>query len=57
MTINKHTRTFTMVATGLLASLLLAAAAQPLKINFSNESVGAGSRLQKLASFCRLDLV
>jgi hypothetical protein len=41
MTINKHTRTFTMVATGLLASLLLAAAAQPLKINFSNESVGA----------------
>ena len=41
MTINKHAKTFTMAATGLLASLLLAPAAQPLKIDFSKESVGA----------------
>jgi hypothetical protein len=41
MTINKHTRAFIKAATGLLASVLLAAAAQPLKIDFSNESVGA----------------
>src|SRR6516225_355486 len=41
MTISKHVRTFTMAATSLIASLLLAAAAQPLKIDFSNESVGA----------------
>jgi len=30
-----------MAAASLIASLLLAAAAQPLKIDFSNESVGA----------------
>jgi hypothetical protein len=41
MTVSKHNQTFTMVATSLLASLLIAAAAQPLKIDFSNESVGA----------------
>ena len=41
MTISKHVRTFAMAAAGLLASLLLAAAAQPLKIDFSNETVGA----------------
>ena len=41
MTISKHVRTFTMAATSLIASLLLAAAAQPLKIDFSNDSVGA----------------
>jgi hypothetical protein len=41
MTISKHTRTFTMAAAGLLASVLAAASAQPLKIDFSNESVGA----------------
>jgi len=41
MTVSKHVRTFTMAATSLLASLLLAAAAQPLKIDFSSESVGA----------------
>jgi hypothetical protein len=41
MTIGKHVRTFTMAAAGLIASLLLAAAAQPLKIDFSNDSVGA----------------
>src|ERR1700745_866655 len=41
MTISKHVRAFTMAAASLLASLLLAAAAQPLKIDFSNESVGA----------------
>jgi len=41
MIVSKHVRGFTMVAASLLASLLLAAAAQPLKIDFSNESVGA----------------
>src|SRR6516164_4716700 len=41
MTLSKHVRTFTMAAATLLASLLLAAAVQPLKIDFSNESVGA----------------
>jgi hypothetical protein len=41
MTISKHVRTFTMAATSFIASLLLAAAAQPLKIDFSNDSVGA----------------
>src|SRR6266568_4032262 len=41
MTVSKHARTFTMAAASLLASVLLAAAAQPLKIDFSNESVGA----------------
>jgi hypothetical protein len=41
MTINKHVRVFTMAAASLIASLLLAAAAQPLKIDFSNDSVGA----------------
>src|SRR5436190_251464 len=41
MTVNKHVRAFAMVGTSLLASLLLAAAAQPLKVDFSNESVGA----------------
>src|SRR5262249_17476261 len=40
MTVSKHAQTFTMVAASLLASLI-AAAAQPLKIDFSNESVGA----------------
>ena len=41
MTISKHVRAFTMAAASLIASLLLAAAAQPLKIDFSNDSVGA----------------
>jgi hypothetical protein len=41
MIINKHTRAFTMAATGLLATMLLAAAAQPLKIDFSSEGIGA----------------
>jgi len=41
MIVSKHVRAFTMAAGSLLASLLLAAAAQPLKIDFSNESVGA----------------
>ena len=41
MTIFRSSQTFTMTAAGLLASLLLAAAAQPLKIDFSKESVGA----------------
>ena len=41
MTVSKHARSFTMVAASLLTSLLIAAAAQPLKIDFSNESVGA----------------
>src|SRR5437763_15279013 len=41
MTVNKHVRAFAMVGTILLASLMLAAAAQPLTIDFSNESVGA----------------
>ena len=41
MTVSKHVRTFTMAAAGLLASLSLAAAAQPLKIDFSNESAGS----------------
>jgi hypothetical protein len=41
MIVNKQVRAFTMAAASLLASLLLAAAAQPLKIDFSNESVGA----------------
>jgi hypothetical protein len=40
MIVIKHVRTFTM-ATASLASLLLAVAAQPLKVDFSNESVGA----------------
>jgi hypothetical protein len=41
MTISKHIRTFPMAAASLLASLLLAAAAPPLKIDFSSETVGA----------------
>jgi hypothetical protein len=41
MIVSKHVRAFTMAAASLLASLLLAAAAQSLKIDFSNESVGA----------------
>jgi hypothetical protein len=41
MTVSKHVRTFTMAAGSLFASLLLATAAQPLEIDFSNESVGA----------------
>src|SRR6516225_1982146 len=41
MTISKHVRTFTMAVASLTASLLLAVAAQPLKIDFSNDSVGA----------------
>jgi hypothetical protein len=41
MTVNKHVRAFTMGGASLLASLLLAAAAQPLKIDFSNENIGA----------------
>src|SRR5215813_1341958 len=41
MTVSNHIRTFAITAAGLLASVLLAAAAQPLKIDFSNESVGA----------------
>src|SRR5213080_3229493 len=41
MTVNKHVRAFAMVGTSLLASVLLAVAAQQLKIDFSNESVGA----------------
>src|SRR5262249_60162949 len=41
MTVSKHVRTFTIAAASLLASLLLAAAAQPIKIDFSNGSVGA----------------
>lgn len=38
---SKQVRAFTMAAASLLASLLLAAAAQPLRIDFSNESAGA----------------
>src|SRR5260370_1012177 len=41
MIVSKHVRAFTMAAASLLASVLLAAAAQPLKIDFSGESVGA----------------
>ena len=41
MTVSKHTRAFTMAAASLLASLWFAAAAQPVKIDFSNERVGA----------------
>jgi hypothetical protein len=41
MKTSKQVRTFTMAAASLVASLLLAAAAQPLRIDFSNESVGA----------------
>src|SRR5262249_15579662 len=41
MTISKRVRTFTMAVASLIASLLLAAAAQPLKVDFSNDSVGA----------------
>ena len=41
MTVSKHVRAFTMAAASLLASLLLADAAQPLKVDFSNECVGA----------------
>src|SRR5262244_302373 len=41
MTVSNHIRTFAITAAGLLAPVLLAAAAQPLKIDFSNESVGA----------------
>jgi hypothetical protein len=41
MKVSKQARTFTMAIAGLLASMLLAAAAQPLKIDFSSESVGA----------------
>jgi len=41
MTVSKHVRTFMMAVASLLASLLLATAAQPLKIDFSSESVGA----------------
>ena len=41
MTISKHVRTFTMAVASLTASLLLAAAGQPLKIDFSNDNVGA----------------
>jgi len=41
MIVSKHIRAFTMAAASLLASLLLAASAQPLKVDFSNESVGA----------------
>ena len=41
MTVSNHVRTFATAATSLLASLLLATAAQPLKVDFSNESVGA----------------
>jgi hypothetical protein len=41
MTVSKHVRTFTMAAGSLFASLLLATAAQPFEIDFSNESVGA----------------
>src|SRR6516225_2322050 len=41
MTVSKHVRAFTMAAASLLASLLLADAAQPLKIDFSSESIGA----------------
>ena len=44
MIVRKHVRAFTMAAASLLASLLLAAAAQPLKIDFSNESVGSEPR-------------
>jgi len=40
MKTSKQVRAFTMAAASLLASLLLAAAAQPLRIDFSNESVG-----------------
>jgi hypothetical protein len=41
MTVSKHARTFTTAAASLLASVLLVAAAQSLKIDFSGESVGA----------------
>ena len=41
MTLSKHAGTFTVAAASLLASLLIAAAAQPLKIDLSSESVGA----------------
>ena len=41
MTVSKHAQTFTMAAASLIGALLLAAAAQPLKIDFSNDSVGA----------------
>ena len=41
MTVSKHVRTFTMAAVSLLALLLIAPAAQSLKIDFSDESVGA----------------
>jgi hypothetical protein len=41
MTVSKHVRTFIMAVPSLFASLLLATAAQPLKIDFSSESVGA----------------
>ena len=41
MKTSKQVRAFTMAAASLLASLLLAAAAQPLRIDFSNESAGA----------------
>ena len=41
MTVSKHVRAFTMAAASLLASLLLADAAQPLKIDLSSESIGA----------------
>ncbi len=41
MTVSNHAKAFTVVAASLFASLLLAAAAQPLKIDFSSENVGA----------------
>ena len=41
MTVSNHVRAFAMAVASLLASLLLAAAAQPLKIDFSGETVGA----------------
>ena len=41
MIVSKHVRAFTMAAASLLASLWFAAAAQPVKIDFSNERVGA----------------
>ena len=41
MILSNHARAFAMATASVLASLLLAAAAQPLKIDFSNESVGA----------------
>jgi len=41
MKVSNHVRALAMAAASLLASLWFAAAAQPVKIDFSNERVGA----------------